>query len=109
MRREDEGFAARDLELVYIAKRLKDAVALETLLTEAGFDYLIETDTYSGGIIFRRHRVGAFFYVEPGQADRAREFLRHRKYKAHVATGRHVESSTGSPNEEDAAGNAGKQ
>ena len=37
---------------------------LKKLLTDAGVDYLVEPDKYSGGIIFRSERVGAFFYVE---------------------------------------------
>lgn len=87
MRRDDEEFAKRDLELVYIAKKLRDAQGLEAALSEAGFDYLVETDTYSGGVIFRTQRVGAFFYVPPEDLERAQGFLRERGYKAHHPSG----------------------
>ncbi len=65
MRRQDEAFVRQELALVYIAKRLKEAQRLEDLLTAAGFDYLVETDTYRGGFVFVSERVGAFFYVPP--------------------------------------------
>ena len=61
MRREPDFFDEQDLDLVYVAKKLKEALRLEEVLTAAGFDYLVEPDRYSGGIIFRTERVGAFF------------------------------------------------
>jgi hypothetical protein len=57
---EPAGHAA---ELIFVAKRLKDALGLETILTEAGMDFAVEPDEYQGGIIFKTARVGAFFYV----------------------------------------------
>jgi hypothetical protein len=75
MRRDAEHFGEQELPLIYIAKRLKDALALERMLTDAGLDYLVETDTYRGGIIFVSERVGAFFYVAPDQEQQAREAL----------------------------------
>jgi hypothetical protein len=87
MRRDDDDFASKDLELIFIAKKLREAKAVEEGLTQAGFDFLIETDTYSGGIIFRTQRVGAFFYVQPDDSERARVYLRERGYRPHVATG----------------------
>ena len=83
MRREPEFFGDQDLTLIYIAKRLRDALALEKLLTEAGFDYLVEVDRYYGGIIFRGERAGAFFYVRPGAAEATREFMRRNRYRPH--------------------------
>ncbi len=68
MRHESGWFGDQDLDLVYIAKRLKEALKLEGILTDAGIDYAVETDTYHGGIIFRSERVGAFFYVLPAAA-----------------------------------------
>ncbi|MFN7920942.1 MAG: hypothetical protein U0Q16_12645 [Bryobacteraceae bacterium] len=64
MKQEPDFFGDRPLDLVYIAKRLEEALATETKLTEAGIDYLVEVDYYLGGVIFRRERAGAFFYVE---------------------------------------------
>ncbi len=88
MRQDPEFFGDRELDLVYIAKRLKEALRLESALTESGLDYLVETDTYSGGVIFRSERVGAFFYVIPETADRAREVMaqhgfRYQDFRAH--------------------------
>jgi hypothetical protein len=67
--------------LVYIAKKLKEALAIEKLFTDAGLEYLVEPDTYSGGIIFRGERTGAFFYVAPEDQTRARELLQSSGYK----------------------------
>jgi hypothetical protein len=76
VRREPEFFGDEELALVYVAKKLKEALGLEKLLTDAGLDYLVETDKYSGGIIFRSERVGAFFYVAPGNVSVVREAMR---------------------------------
>ena len=67
--------------LVYIAKRLKEALAIEELFKGAGLDYLVEPDTYSGGIIFRSPRTGAFFYVAPETEAEARALLQQNGYK----------------------------
>jgi len=40
--REPEFLKDRELSLIYVAKKLKEALALEQLLTEAGLDYLVE-------------------------------------------------------------------
>lgn len=76
MRRGPEHFGEQELSLVYIAKRLHDALRIEGILTGAGVDFLVEPDRYSGGIIFRAERVGAFFYVAPEAETVAREALR---------------------------------
>ena len=81
MLREPEYFEDQELSLIYVAKKLKEALALEQLLTEAGLDYLVEPDRYSGGIIFRSERVGAFFYVAPPDETAAREAMRSAGYK----------------------------
>lgn len=83
MRRDDDEFAALDLELVYIARKLKEAQRLESQLSEAGVDFLIEADTYRGGIIFQTERVGAFFYVRPEDVEQAHGVLRKHRYKPH--------------------------
>jgi hypothetical protein len=83
VKREPEFFDDSDLPLVYIAKRLKDALALEDLLTRGEIDYLVEPDTYRGGLIFASERVGAFFYVAPDVEERARELMRSSGYKPH--------------------------
>jgi hypothetical protein len=83
MRREPDFFGDVELTLLYIAKRLKEALTLEELLTQSGVNYLVEPDTYRGGIIFASERVGAFFYVAPPDAENAREVLQRNRYKAY--------------------------
>ena len=85
MQQDAEFFSSSELTLIYIAKRLKEALDLEEKLTAAGFDYLVEPDTYKGGIIFASERIGAFFYVRPEEADQAREVLRANRYKPYEA------------------------
>ena len=75
MRREPDFFEEREMELIYIARRLKEALRLESALTESAVDYAVEPDVYSGGVIFRSERVGAFFYVLPEAAEQAREVM----------------------------------
>ena len=81
MRQDAEFFDDREMDLIYIGKRLADAQALEERLTEAGWDYYVEADEYSGGFLFTTKRTGAFFYVLLEQAAEAREFLRANGYK----------------------------
>ncbi len=69
MRKEPAFFGDAALDLIYIAKKLKDALLVEQLLTDSGIDYAVETETYSGGVMFRSERVGAFFYIAPGVRD----------------------------------------
>ncbi len=72
MRRDPDFFGGREVELVYIAKRLRDALRLEKALAEAGVDYVVQTEMYVGGMIFRSERAGAFFYVDLDAAAPAR-------------------------------------
>ena len=83
MRQEPEFFGEAELDLVYIAKKLREALPLEEALTAAGIDYAIELDTYSGGLIFRAERTGAFFYVLPEKVEAAKDILRGLKLKPH--------------------------
>ncbi len=84
MKQDATFFEGKDPELVYIAKRLKDALRLESILTQAGMDYGVEVDHYRGGIIFRGMRAGAFFYVLEEAAERAREIMRQHGYKPYI-------------------------
>ena len=82
MRREPDFFEDDgELSLLYIAKKLREALALEEVLTVAKVDYLVEPDTYKGGIIFASERVGAFFYVSSASLDQARAHLRDHSYR----------------------------
>lgn len=80
-RREPEYFGEQELRLLHVARKLKDALRLEQLLTDAGLDYLVEPDEYSAGIIVRRTRVGAFFYVAPENDSAARDLLRRAGFQ----------------------------
>ncbi len=60
---------------IYVARSLADAQRVEAALTAADVEYLVEPDTYQGGVIFRSARVGAFFYVDPDQRPRAEQIL----------------------------------
>ena len=86
MLREPDYFEDRELSLIYVAKKLKEALALEKLLTDSGLDYLVEPDRYSGGIIFRSERIGAFFYVAPEDEETARTTMRSGGYKPYEAS-----------------------
>lgn len=81
MRRDSEFFGEAELDLVYMAHRLRDALKVEELFTAAGFDYLVETGTYMGGLLFKRELTGAFFYVDPKDREPARELLSKNRYK----------------------------
>ncbi len=76
-----EYFGERPMVLVYIAKKLKEALALEDVLSGAGLDYAVEVDTYTGGLIFRSERTGAFFYVEEPDQERAAGIMQQAGYK----------------------------
>ena len=53
MRREPDFFGDQELTLVYMARRLKHALAMEKVLDAAGLDYAVEPDTYQGGLLSR--------------------------------------------------------
>lgn len=84
MRQDAPYFEGKDPVLVYIAKKLKDALRLESILTESGLDYGVEADEYRGGIIFRSVRAGAFFYVLPQSVNAAHEIMQRHGYKPYL-------------------------
>jgi len=71
VKQEPQFFEGQAPVLVYIAKRLKDALRLEQLLADAGVDFGVEADEYRAGVVLRTVRAGAFFYVLPDSVDRA--------------------------------------
>lgn len=81
MKRDPDYFGDVRAELVYIAKRLKDAVRLESIFTAAGVDYGVEADNYRGGVIFQSERVGAFFYVRPETVAIAQQIMSEHGYR----------------------------
>jgi len=81
VRREPDFFGDVELDLVYMARRLRDALKIEKLLTEAGVNYLVETGTYTGGLLIKRDLAGAFFYVAPADLNATRELLLKHQYR----------------------------
>lgn len=81
MKREAPFFEGKDPVLIYIAKKLNDALRIESILDSSGVDFGVEADEYRGGVVFGTVRVGAFFYVLPGTAAAACEILRRNGYK----------------------------
>ncbi len=75
MKQEPEFFGEQELDLIYIAKKLSEALLLEEKLTAAGIDYAVEIDEYRGGFIFQTLRKGAFLYVQPPDLERARQIV----------------------------------
>jgi len=81
MRQEPGFFEGKQPVLVFIAKRLKDALRLEAIFSKAGVDYGVEADEYKGGFIFQRVRAGAFFYVLPEAVELARRVMVENGYR----------------------------
>ena len=81
MKQDADFFDGKEPSLIFIAKRLKEALKLEQILTEAGVDYGVEADRYRGGFIFQSERIGAFFYVLEEVADTARQVLTSHGYR----------------------------
>ena len=84
MKRDAAFFAGHEPALIYIAKKLKDALKLESVFTSAGVDYGVEADEYRGGVIFRSVRVGAFFYVLPESVAAAHEVMRRHGFEPYA-------------------------
>jgi hypothetical protein len=81
MRQDASYFEGHDPVLMYIARRLNDALRLEGILTRAGLDYGVEADRYYGGFLFRQERTGAFFYVRPDAVQATRHVMTNNGYK----------------------------
>lgn len=86
MRRDPDFFGEAELDLVYMARTLRDALKLERVLDGAEIDYLVETGTYTAGFLIRRDLTGAFFYIAPIDAERARHVLVNSRYKPYVGS-----------------------
>ena len=48
MRQQSEFFGDVELDLIYVAKKLREAIKIEALLTAAGIDYFVEPDALVG-------------------------------------------------------------
>src|SRR3954467_2371304 len=84
VKQEPSFFEDKSPVLIYIAKRLKDALRLEQIFEEAGVDFGVEADEYRAGVVFRTVRAGAFFYVLPDSVDSAHEVMRRNGYTPFV-------------------------
>lgn len=84
MKQESSFIEGKEATLIYIAKRLRDALRLESLLSDGGLDYVVEADEYRGGIIFHTVRTGAFFYVLPENVGAARDIMQRNGYKPYA-------------------------
>jgi hypothetical protein len=84
MKQDPSFFDDKEAVLIYIAKKLRDALRLEGVLEGAGIDYGVETDQYSGGVLFKGLRTGAFFYVLPEAAEAAHATMQQHGFKPHL-------------------------
>jgi hypothetical protein len=84
MKQDATYFEGKEPVLIFIAKKLKDALQLEEIFTGAGVDYGVEADQYRGGVIFRSVRAGAFFYVLPENVETAHEIMRVNNFKPYI-------------------------
>ena len=86
MRREPDFFGEQELNLVYMARRLKESVAVEKVMDNGDLDYAVEPAYYQSGLLFRSTKIGAYFYVLPEEEDRARSLLTDKGYKPYDAS-----------------------
>lgn len=75
MLRDPEFFKGQKLTLIYVAKRLKEARAVEGALDTGPIDYVVLPEPYIGGLFFSSRRIGASFYVSPQVETQARTLL----------------------------------
>jgi hypothetical protein len=81
MKQDADYFDGKEPSLIYIARKLKEALAVESVLTREGVDYGVEADNYRGGFVFQSERIGAFFYVPEEAAEAARRILKAHGYR----------------------------
>jgi hypothetical protein len=81
MKRDPDFFGDAELDLVFMARRLSDALKIEDLFTAAQIEYLVETGTYVAGFLLKRELTGAFFYVAPETREGAIQLLLANRYK----------------------------
>lgn len=84
MKQEASFFEGKEPILIFIAKKLREALRLESVFTEAGLDYGVEADEYRGGVVFRSLRAGAFFYVLPNAVNAAHHVMLRHGFKPYV-------------------------
>lgn len=97
MRCDLDFFNGVELQLLFMARRLREALAVEMLLGKAEIDYFVEPGPYRGGLLFPRELIGAFFYVLPAQLAKAREVLQSHKYRPYETPVSRSDDERGSP------------
>jgi len=76
---DPEDFEDRPNELVFIARRVREAERVEALLTDEGIDYALAFEDFlHGGIFGTTTLTGVGFYVLSNQAAHCRELLGRR-------------------------------
>lgn len=65
----------RDPERIFIARTLRLALRVEEWLSKAGVDYAVQTESVGRSLLFGSERMGAVFYVTPGQSQYCRQQL----------------------------------
>ena len=86
MLRDPDYFHDQEMVLIYVARRLKEAKALEGVLDAGGLDYAVEPAPFGSGTLFRSQRIGAFFYVLPQSVDSARALMFQSGYIPYAET-----------------------
>jgi hypothetical protein len=81
MRQEPEFFGEKELNLLYMGRKLRASLKVEKILNEGGIDYAVEPGYYQSGLLFRSTKIGAYFYVLPEDEARARMLLLEGGYK----------------------------
>jgi hypothetical protein len=81
LRQQPDYFENKEPVLIYIAKKLNEALRLEQVLSGEGIDYGVETDEYRGGVVFRSARTGAFFYVAADGVPAAHDVMRRHGFE----------------------------
>ena len=82
MRLEEADFDGQPLEVIFVARKLRDALRLEEVLTAEQVDYLVRTGVYGRGLLFRSSRIGAFFWVRETLAGACRDLLARHGFRA---------------------------
>jgi hypothetical protein len=77
----EEDVSEVELPLLYLSKRLREALRLEGFLTSNNIDYLVEAGPYTGGLLFRRELTGAYFFVAEADLARARDLIAANGYR----------------------------
>ena len=75
MKHRLEEFGESELELIFVATRLKQAQAIEQLLDGEEIEYGLQVESFRGGFLGLSQRTGVFFYALVGQAEFCRALL----------------------------------